>query len=103
MKCDLATNAAYFRGELSLAEIDCQPWDSNYVEPEPEPIDVSSQIVGGIGEGRDARDVSEGSGDDREPVDDTTATEDKTECPCTAGNPLLWLAAGVAIGYMMRE
>jgi len=99
VKCDLATNAAYFRGEVSLAEIDCQPWDSNYVEPAPEPIDVSSRIVGSGDAGRTDLEA----GDDREPVDDTDAPEEKTECPCTASNPLLWLAAGVAIGWMMRE
>lgn len=100
MKCDPESVRGYFEGRLSREEIgDCE------LPTGIEPIDVASQIIdrGDV----DRPDAPAATGDlgavdepDPEPVETV-----KPKCPCQepGGNPLLWLAAGVALGYMLRD
>jgi hypothetical protein len=98
MRCPQDINDLYFQGVLSRSEIDCEPWDSN--EPEPVPIDVKKEPTG---QG-DAGPLKLGDTweDDIDPAADDQP-QDKGPCPCQVQNPLLWLLAGVAIGYVIRK
>jgi len=96
VKCPKEINDAYFRGELSLSEIDCEPWDSNYQAPATQPIEVGGKLVERRGES-----VTVPTRLDVEFKDDQPA--DKAPCPCKEQNPMLWLLAGLAIGYAIRQ